>query len=154
LPALLALLALSEVEGSEVEGSGAEGSEVEGERTRRQTSGAISLDNADGCSVSCPHVTQHRLGLRLLACVLLAAMLCAAGVVKAHNHLGGGFRHDCPACQHERTVGTSSEAVSVATGETAPALVGLVYDYIAIGVLPDVTVRQSSPRGPPSSLPL
>lgn len=95
---------------------------------------------------------RSRLDARFLAYVLLTAVLCAVVLVKSHTHVDGNFRPDCPACQHERTVGTSSAAVSVATGETVTVMLGLAVDLLIVGVSLNIAIHQSSPRSPPVSL--
>ena len=84
--------------------------------------------------MACSDVIQtSRLGARILTCLLLVAVLCVTSVVASHTHLGGSFRSGCPGCQLERTVGTSSAAVTVAPMVVAPAVIGLVGDLLLLG---------------------
>ena len=93
------------------------------------------------------HMSRH--GARILTCLLLVAVLCVTSVVASHTHLGGSFRPGCPACQLERTVGTSSAAVTVAPMVVAPAVIGLVTDLPPFAAPRHAAVLQSSPRSPP-----
>ena len=92
---------------------------------------------------------MSRLGVRVLACLLLAAVLCAGGVVRFHTHWGPDFRPSCPGCQQERTIGSSSAAASIASVVIAPTVIGVVTDLLPPGAPRNAAVLQSSPRSPP-----
>lgn len=93
--------------------------------------------------------TASRLLPRLLACLLVAGVLLASGVSLFHTHFTGTFRPDCPACHQERTLGSSSAAVTVAVLAPTPVLIGPAPEFHAAAGPSGAAVRRSSPRSPP-----
>ena len=85
----------------------------------------------------------------LIALVLLAAVLCASALLVEHNHFGSGFRPDCPGCHQERTIGSSSAAVTVATAIAPPVPIGLLPDAPSPVVHDRLVILDSPPRSPP-----
>jgi hypothetical protein len=89
---------------------------------------------------------------RVITILLLAGIVYSAGLVLFHTHVGSNYRPDCPACHQERSIGSSSAAVTITPAVQAPRVIGVLPADPVVGAPLEIVVHRSSPRSPPFSV--